>query len=79
MIVLIFQHDLLTVNLRDLKNKRCRDRDFSRLDILRVAETKALRDQEIQRVSRPRPDGAKVVETRAVKSGPTFREQIRPI
>ena len=50
-----FQYNLLTVNLRDSKNKRCRDRDFSRLDILRVVETETLRDQEIQRVSRPRP------------------------
>ena len=50
-----FQYNLLTVNLRDSKNKRCRDRDFSRLDILRVVETETLRDQEIQRESRPRP------------------------
>ena len=39
-----FQYNLLTVNLRDSKNKRCRDRDFSRLDILRVVETETLRD-----------------------------------
>ena len=51
-----FPYDLLTVNLRDSKNKRCRDRDFSRLDILRVVETETLRDQGISRVSRPRPD-----------------------
>ena len=50
-----FQYNLLTVNLRDSKNKRCRDRDFSRLDILRVVETETLRDQEIHRVLRPRP------------------------
>ena len=48
-------YNLLTVNLRDSKNKRCRDRDCSRLDILRVVETETLRDQEIQRVSRLRP------------------------
>ena len=42
-----FPYDLLTVNLRDSKNKRCRDRDFSRLDILTVVETDTLRDQEI--------------------------------
>jgi len=37
-----FQYDLLTVNLRDSKNKRCRDRDFSRPDILRVVGTETL-------------------------------------
>ena len=50
-----FQYNLLTMNLRDSKNKRCRDRDFSRLNILRVVETETLRDQEIQRLLRPRP------------------------
>ena len=51
-----FQYNLLTVNLRDSKNKRCRDRDFSRLDILRVVETETLQYQDIYRVSRPRLD-----------------------
>ena len=58
-----FQYDLLTVNLRDSKNKKCRDRDFSRLDILRVVETETFRDQgnlngvkteTEQKLSRPR-------------------------
>ena len=40
-------NDILKVNLQDSKNKRCRDRDFSRLEILRVVETETLRDQEI--------------------------------
>ena len=48
-------YDLLKVNLRDSKNERCRDRDFSRLDILIVVETETLRDEEIQRVLKPRP------------------------
>ena len=38
---------IFTVNLRDSKNKRCREREFSRLDILRVVETETLRDKEI--------------------------------
>ena len=46
-----FQYNLFTVNLRDSKNKRCRDRDFSRLDILRVVETETLRDQEQERIA----------------------------
>ena len=39
--------NIMTVNLRDSKKKRCRDRDFSRLDILRDVETETLGDQEI--------------------------------
>jgi hypothetical protein len=36
-------------------DKRCRDRDFLRPYILRDVETVTLRDQEIWRMSRPRP------------------------
>ena len=39
--------DIMTVNLRDSKNKRCQDRDFLRLEIWRDVETETLRDQEI--------------------------------
>ena len=45
-------YDILIVNLRDSKNKRCRDRDFSRPEILRDIDTETLWDQE--RMSRPR-------------------------
>ena len=44
-------YNILTVNLRDSKNKRCRDRDFKRLEIFKDVETETPRDQEIQRVS----------------------------
>ena len=47
-------YNIMTVNLRDSKNKSCRDRDFSRLAILRDVETETLRDQEILRMSRLR-------------------------
>ena len=40
-------YKLLTVNLRDSKNKSCRDRDFLRLEIFRDVETETFRDQEI--------------------------------
>jgi hypothetical protein len=42
------------VNLRDSKNKRCRDRDFSRPEIFRDVETETLRDQTILRMLRPK-------------------------
>jgi hypothetical protein len=41
-------YNKLTVNLQDPKNKRCRDRDFSRPEIFRVVETK----QKLSRLSK---------------------------
>ena len=38
--------DVLIMNLRDSKNKIGRDREFSRLEILRDMETETLQDQD---------------------------------
>ena len=46
-------YKLLTVNMWDSNNKSCQHRDFLRLD--KYVETETLRDQEIWRVSGPRP------------------------
>ena len=40
-------YNIMIVNLRDSKNKRCLDRDFSRPEIWKGVETETLQDQEI--------------------------------
>ena len=48
-------YDILIVNQRDSKNKRCRDQDFSRTVVIRGVRTKTFQNQACAETGREDP------------------------